>query len=53
MSKHNQKQKQPLPKEQKQDQEGLAQGADAADASSLKKEIDYEGQTPHQEKKAS
>ena len=35
------------------DSEGMAQGADAADPSSLKKEIDFDGQKPDQHKKAS
>jgi hypothetical protein len=41
------------PKKDLQDKEGMAQGADAADPSSLKKQIDSEGQKPGQQKKAS
>jgi hypothetical protein len=53
MSEQKKPQKQQSSKEQHQDKEGMAQGADAADPSSLKKEIDSEGQKPRQQKKAS
>ncbi len=38
---------------EQQDKEGMAQGADTAEVSSLKKQIDFEGQKPNQQKKAS
>ncbi len=53
MSERNKNEKQPASKEEQRDKEGMTQGADAADASSLKKEIEYDGQTPVQQKKAS
>ncbi len=46
-------QKEQSPKKEHQDREGMAQGADAADPSSLKKQIDSEGQKPNRQKKAS
>ncbi len=53
MSERKENEKQHSPKEEHQDREGMAQGADTADPSSLKKEIDAEGQKPNQKKKAS
>ncbi len=53
MSEQKENQEQQSAKKEHQDREGMAQGADAADPSSLKKEIDAEGQTPNQQKKAS
>ena len=53
MSDHKGNQKQQSPKKQHEDREGMAQGADTADPSSLKKQIDFEGQKPTQQKKAS
>jgi hypothetical protein len=53
MSEQKGNQKQQPPKKEHQDREGMAQGADAADPSSLKKQIDAEGQKPNQQKKAS
>jgi hypothetical protein len=53
MSEQKKSQKQHSAKKEHQDREGMAQGADAADPSSLKKEIDSEGQKPNQQKKAS
>jgi len=35
------------------DKEGMAQGADAADPASLKKQIDFEGEKPNQQKQKS
>jgi hypothetical protein len=53
MSEQRENQKQQPLKKEHQDREGMAQGADAADPASLKKQIDSEGQTPGQRKKAS
>ena len=53
MSGHKQDQKQQSSQKEQMDKEGMAQGADTADVSSLKKEIDSEGQKPNQQKKAS
>jgi len=53
MSRHKDNQKQQPPNKEHQDKEGMAQGADAADTSSLKKQIDFEGPKPNQKKKAS
>jgi hypothetical protein len=52
MSEQKGSQKQRSPKEEHQDREGMKQGADTADPSSLKKQIDSEGQKPRQQKKA-
>jgi hypothetical protein len=53
MSEQKKNQKQPSGKQGHQDKEGMAQGADTADPSSLKKEVDAEGKKPSQHKKAS
>ncbi len=52
MSAQKKTQKRQPSKKEHQDREGTAQGADAADPSSLKQQIDFEGQKPHQDKKA-
>jgi hypothetical protein len=52
MSEQKKNQKQQPPKKEHQDTKGMAHGADAADPSSLKKQIDSEGQKPSQQKKA-
>jgi len=53
MSEQKENPKEQSSKKEQQDPEGMAQGADTADPSSLKKQIDYEGQKPNQQKKAS
>ena len=53
MSKQKVSQKQQPQNNEHQDKEGIAQGADTADVSSLKKEIEFDGQQPNQQKKAS
>ena len=52
MSEQKKTQKQQPPKKEHGDSEGMAQGADTADPSSLKKEIDFDGQKPNQQKRA-
>ena len=53
MSGHKHDQKKQSSDKEHMDKEGMAQGADTADVSSLKKQIDFEGQKPNEQKKAS
>jgi hypothetical protein len=53
MSEQKKHEKQHSTKKEHQDSEGMAQGADSADPSSLKKEIDSERKKQSQQKKAS
>jgi hypothetical protein len=53
VSKQKENQKRQSSEKEHLDREGMAQGADTADPSSLKKEVDFEGQKPSPKKKAS